>query len=166
MQLLEQLANNDQSFNEMLIESIVNNPITEGIVKKKPIPEKFQSESKKIFDKYLTLIKGTDDYDKQKEKFNKLLGTKRLYSFSSNKVEKPESMFKLMKSLGYKECVDKNQKNGELRYYLKEIGDYYMTIIVATAPGKDKESGKNELALIVNYADASKVTDKTLALYK
>lgn len=125
MQLLEQLANDNQSFDDIIIEGVLNNPLMEGLFKTAPIPDKFQSESKKIIDKYLDFVKsvyGEDskEYTGQKSKYNKVFGKKKHYMFSIS-IDQPTAMFKVMKSLGYKECVEKNVSGeDELRYYAKK----------------------------------------------
>lgn len=171
MQLLEQLANDNQSFDDILIEGILNNPLMEGLFKTAPIPNKFQSESKKIIDKYLDFVKsvyGEDskEYTGQKSKYNKVFGKKKHYMFSIS-IDQPTTMFKVMKSLGYKECVEKNVAGGDdLRYYAKEIGDYYMSVIVSTAVSRKKDVKKGGLSIIIEYIDAKKVSEKFLSMYK
>lgn len=171
MQLLEQLANNNSSSDDVVIESVMNNPLMEELFKKAPIPEKFQSESKKIIGKYLDFVKsacGEDskEYTGQRSKYDKVFGKKKHYMFSVT-IDQPTTMFKVMKSLGYKECIEKNVTGGDdLRYYAKEIGDYYMSVIVSTSVSRKKDVKKGGLSIIIEYIDAKKVSPEALSRYK
>ena len=170
MQLLEQIAQESCDQMDLLLEGTLNNPLMEGLFDK--APDKFHQEAKKILDKFLKLVKDSSgenskEYIKVKTKMDKTLGSKKVYNFSA-KVNNPKTMLGTIKSLGYKESVDKASNSAaELRYYIKDMGDYYMDTIVSVdySARKDNDHRPN-IVVVIDYIDSKKVKPENLAQYK
>lgn len=166
MQLLEQMAletTSDFNISEQCLESAIEmDMLFEGV----EIPSDFIKEVKKIADMFSKVIGEKAKSNKSLIKLEKKMQKKttKIYGFGERKMGdniQAISLHGKMKSLGYK-CstnIDKDRDRVETRYYLKEISNGYVNVIVTTSIPNNKWK-ENESYIYVKYVESSKVSDK------